>query len=170
MSTSRIYGNFDFPGEVALTGTVNLPAGAVTNASVLAAANIAGTKTNHRHHIQYHQVGTVAAETELVFCAYAACTVLSVKAAVVTVATGADRELTVEVKKSTGGGALSTILSSALAIDETKAALTHYDATLSGTPTMVADDLLAVVIAVSGSAGAQAVGLLVTIVVEENGT
>ena len=170
MSTSRIYGNFDFPGEVSLTGTVSLPAGTVTNTAVLAATNIDSTKVNHRHHIQYTQAGTVAAETKLAFIAYRACTVLSVKAAVVTVATGADRELTVEVKTSTGGGALASILSSALSIDETKAALTHYDATLSGTPTMAADDLLAVVIAVSGSAGAQAVGLVVDIVVEENGT
>jgi len=172
MSVSRIYGDFEFPGDVAMTGTGSLPASSVVNATVASTAKVAHTKVQQRKVAQHIQVGgtDITAKTELVHIAYGAGTVLGVNVATITAPTGGDKAFTVDVKKSTGGGAVATILTGVVTINSTKTSLTTYAGTLSGTPTFIAGDLLEIVVAVSGSTGSQGQGLIVTIDLYDEGS
>lgn len=162
----------EFAGDVSFTGSVRHASGSVTNDSVAAGANIAATKVNQRVHAVHTQAiaAVVAAGTWVVYLAHRAGTVLGVRVYPYTSPTGGDLAYAVDVKKSTAGGAFASILTGTVAISSADASLTSQDATLSGTPTVIEDDALAVVVTVSGSTGTQGYGLCVDIIVEENGT
>jgi hypothetical protein len=159
-----------FPGDVQFTGTIGLPTGSLTSAMVASAANVAEAKLQHRVHIQYNTPdGTdITTLTTPVFLAYKGCTVLAVQALCIDNCAGGDKKFTVDVQKSTAGGAAASILTAALDF-ASKTDLTTYSATLSGTPTLVATDMLQVVTTVSGSTGDQGQGLIVDIVLKEDG-
>lgn len=159
-----------FSGDVQFTGTIGLPSGSLTDAMVAASANVTQSKLEHRHVISYHQVGgtDVVSATIPLYLAYKGVTVLGVEAMAIAAPTGGDKKFTIDVKKSTAGGAAATILTAVLDF-ASKTNLTAYAATLSGTPTMIATDMLEVVIAASGSTGSQGQGLVVNIYVAENG-
>ena len=169
-SPSRMEGDYDFPGNVQFTGTTALPDLTVTDAKVSATAAIAQTKVIHRHVIHYSQPtnGVVVLKSEVVHIAYRASTILDVSIIPDTAPTGGDLLYTVDVKKSTAAGAWASILSSAYSVTAAKADRTVYAATLSGTPTLIADDALQVVIAVAGSTGTQGYGVCVVITLYEN--
>ena len=169
---TRFTNDVEFAGSVTFTGDMNLPAGVVDDEDIAAGTNIEASKVVHRLHVTLAQkTGTdTAAETRIVFAAYKACEVIAVKIAAETAATGGDKKATIDVKKSTGGGAFSSILDSAYDMDNSKSDKTVYDATLSGTPTLAAGDLLEIAITVSGSTGSQNQGLIVDVILEEDGT
>lgn len=156
-------------GNHTFSGNVYFPDGAIDDQSVKSAANLSHTKLQHRIGVRHSQPGTVVAAAENVYCAYAPATVVSFKCEIDTIATGADREITVDVKKSTGGGAFASICTPKV-LDDGSTARTVYDITLTGTPTLVEDDVLQVVVTVTGSAGAQGIGLMVYGSVAEDGT
>jgi hypothetical protein len=146
---------------------------AINNKSVVSGANIDEAKVMHRHHATLRlKAGTdVVAQTEHIFCAYTGCEVLAVRAIADTVPSGGgvDKKVTIDVKKSTGGGAFSSILTGTFDIDSADTSKTAVTGTLDGTPTLVAGDLLEAVVTVSGSVGTQAQGLLVEVIIAENG-
>lgn len=74
------------------------------------------------------------------------------------VATGADRTVTIDFKKSTGGGAFATVLSSTIVFNNGSTALVDSAGTLASS-SMVDGDLLQITVAVAGAAGNQAQGL-----------
>lgn len=110
---------------------------------------------------------TVAALTKLIGKVDTTAVIRNIEALVVTKTTGADRHVFVDLQKSTGGGAFATILTGTIDIDNTAVDLVAEAGTLSNSA-LVADDLLRLVITVSGAAGAQALGLFVKVVVDEN--
>ncbi len=163
---SQLLGNYEFPGTVTMTGTATLPDGTITNAKVHAAAAIAHTKAEHRYQARTVQgsTGAVVAGTEMIYYAYRPQTVLGGTVTVATIADSTGRTITVDVQKSTAGSTYSTILSAALVCNSTNTtARTPRALSLSGTPTMLQGDVLRTTVAIAGSTGTQALGLLVAV-------
>jgi hypothetical protein len=97
-------------------------------------------------------------------------TLLAIQAAICgTIATGADRTVTVDLQKSTGAGAYATVLSSTVGFTNVSVLRTAVSGVLSGTSVIVAD-ILRLIVTVAGAAGAQALGLVVTVTMEETET
>ena len=165
--------NMEFAGNVVFTkaGGVSLPAGVISDADVPAGANINDTKLNHRHIMYLGQdVGTAATSQARCQHIYKAGSVLSVMASAVSAAAGGDYKTTMDVLKSTGGGAFVSILSAPYDLDSSKTSLVTYYPAISGVQTVAAGDLIKLNIAVSGSTGSQAQGTALTLVCSENGT
>jgi hypothetical protein len=169
---SRITNETHFAADVAFLADVTFPDSIVDDDSIESGANIAYSKLQHSFPLVYSQPnGTaVVAETRMLHVAKGDGALLSVEAAVTTVATGADRTVTVDVQKSTGGGAFATMLSATIVLDDDSVAFTPEAATVSGTNTYSDGDILQVVVTVAGSADAQAQGLVVTTFVYEEST
>lgn len=89
-------------------------------------------------------------------------TLLAFEAVIFTQATGADRTVSVNLHKSTGAGAFATICTTPCQITNSTAIRTMVPAVLSDT-SLVDGDILRAVVTVAGSAGAQALGLAVTL-------
>ena len=82
------------------------------------------------------------------------------------IATGADRTVTVDLQKSTAGGAFSTVLSSTIGFTNASVLRTPVSGTINS-PAYSALDEFRVVVSVAGSASAQATGLIVRAVFSE---
>jgi hypothetical protein len=110
----------------------------------------------------------VATETRIVHIANAAGTLAAVKAVVNQAAAGGDKNFTIDVKKSSGGGAYASMLSAAITMNSGNTARVAVAGTPGATPTYVAGDVLEIVITTGGSTGNQAQGLAVTLLLQEN--
>lgn len=86
-----------------------------------------------------------------------------------TIATGADRTVTVDLHKSTGAGAFATVLSSTIGFTNSSSLRTAVSGVFSST-SLVAGDCLRVIVTVAGSAGNQALGLVCSIQMREETT
>lgn len=148
--------------------TFNPPANCITDNSVIAAANIAATKLEHQHALTVQQSpgSAIVAATTYLKIIRAPGSVASLDVIVTTAATGADRTVTVDLQKSTGGGAFASVLSAVVTLNNTSVAKTVYSGSISSA-SLVAGDILQLVVAVAGSAGAQAQGLQVTATTRE---
>jgi hypothetical protein len=169
---STLYGDFILPGNLALTGTAQLPAAAVTDTNVSGTANISQAKIQSRPHATYGQAGgaDAANATQVMFRAHKACTVLAAKITPDVVPAGGTKALAVDVKKSTAGGNWTSILTGTGSITANSAARTPVALTLSGTPTLIADDLLQASVTISGSNGTNVQGFLLDVILAEDGT
>lgn len=170
-SVSRLENDYSCPGDWVFNGTLSLPPGTVTNDMVNAGAAIAHTKAQHRYQARSIQNSTdaVVAKTEIVHYAYRPATVLSGYIVIDAKATSTGRTVTVNVRKSTAGSTWATILTAALTKNSTNTtARTAYSLTLSGTPTLIQGDKLQTTVAVAGSTGTQAKGLLIALNVAED--
>lgn len=78
------------------------------------------------------------------------------------IATGGDRTVTVDLHKSTGAGAFATVLSSTIVFTNATVLRTATAAVISSA-SLVAGDILRVIVTVAGAAGAQATGLNVSL-------
>lgn len=165
-----------FNNDLHVNGTLSCkafsaPAGAITDAMVSAAAGIQATKLEHQFPLPYEQLpaSAVVAETRDIHIVHGATgSVVSFRAAITgTIATGADRTVNVDLQKSTGAGAFATILTGTILFNNGSALRTVASATISAT-TLVAGDILRVVVTVAGAAGNQALGLIVTATIRES--
>lgn len=163
-----------FNGDWHVNGTATaktliVPSSTITNAMVAASAGIDASKVVHQFPLFYQQSpgSAVVAATYLLHIGRFNGTIAAVEAAVNTVATGGDRTVSVDLKKSTGGGAFSSCLASAIQFTNGSAALTPTAGTLSVT-TFGDNDILELTVAVAGAAGNQAQGLLVTVTLQES--
>jgi len=107
-------------------------------------------------------------ETRIIHVAKGAGTVAQCAAAVLVAPATGNKQITIDLQKSTGGAAFATMLNAPVTIAAAQAALTQYQATLAPTPTYAAGDILAVVITASGSTGTQAQGAIAEAVLQEN--
>jgi len=144
------------------------PAGSISNTAIAAGSTnnyVAASKLEHQFPIVSRQASgsDVVAVSELVHIARGPGRLLAVEAVAETAPTGGDLTTTVDVLKSTGGGAFSSILSSTFDIDSSSADRVPELGTLTGSPTYADGDILKTVVTVSGSTGSQAAGLCVTI-------
>ena len=145
----------------------NAPPGSISDSDIEAAAAIDATKLIHQFPLHVAQVGTVTAVTTLLHVAQGDGEIVSIEAVTPTVATGADRTVTIDLQKSTGGGAFATVLTTTLVLDNTNTARVAEAGTIN-TPDYVDGDVFQLVVTVAGAAGSQASGLLVTVTVREN--
>ena len=145
-----------------LTSTIN-------DRSVSDGANVSDAKLQHRPHATYLQNGPGNAVncTAIVFQAYKPCTVYAAYVVPDVPPTG-NSTFTVDVQKSTNAGAWATILSSNTALSNSSTARSPVALSLSGTPTLIATDLLRVVGTIAGT-GNNVQGVTVTAFIAENG-
>lgn len=157
-----------FPHPVSFGGSVTFSQSSIGSSAIDASNPIVASKLYHRHAAFYSQAtgSSVAAATETLFIATADCVVNSVRVFVDTAPIGV-KTFTVDVKKSTAGGAFSSILSSVVTIDSGDTNRSVSVGTLSGTPTLIATDVLQVVVAVAGASGTQALGMGVRVEIDE---
>lgn len=139
--------------------------GKISNADVDASADIAASKLIHNQTIDVELYGpttTVAALTKLLHIAKASGTLQSFQGIVVTPATGADRTVSIDLKKSTGGGAMTTVLSASIQFTNGSSAFGYEAGTISSA-TYEQGDVFEAVVTVAGAAGNQALGLLISL-------
>lgn len=147
--------------------TFSPPAASIGNAAIT--GTIVATKLESAFNLSYAQTGTVvAATTYLRIVRGATAEVVSIEAAITeTIATGADRTVTIDLKRSTAGGAFATVLSAPIVLDNTNVLRTLEAGTVS-LPDLVDGDILQLTVAVAGAAGNQALGLVVAVTLRED--
>ena len=150
--------------------TQTYPTASVTNAGIAAAAAISASKIVRHQSIDRELYGpavTVAALTTDVHIARGAGTLVQFSICCNgTIATGADRTVTVDLQKSTGAGAFATVLSGTAGLTNSSALRTTYSGTISSA-SFIADDKFRIIVTVAGSASNQALGLFATLHYEE---
>jgi len=119
----------------------------------------------HMPPITYAQAdgSSVVSQTMAVFTAPADGVIDSITVFNTVAPTGGDRQFTVDVKKSTGGGAFATVLDSVVTRNSSDADRGTETADLVADPSYVAGDSFHVVVTASGSSGTQGQGVLVQI-------
>jgi hypothetical protein len=167
MSQGLIPSSLHVDGQLSCK-TFRPPAGSINNDAVT--GPIGATKLEHQLYLHLDQVpGTaVVAQTKLLHTVYGATAeVVAIKAMTPTPATGADRQVSIDLQKGNAGSGFATILTGNIVLDNTNAPRTPESGTVAN-PDLVAGDSLQAVITVAGSAGAQAQGLLVTITLRQD--
>lgn len=139
------------------------------DANIGSAAAIKSAKHESVMNLPHSQTGTVVAATEyLRSIRQANATVLAIEATITeTIATGADRTVTIDLQKSTGAAAFATILSASIVFTNLSTLRTLTTGTIAN-GALVDGDHLRLVVTVAGAAGAQALGLLVTVTLRED--
>lgn len=161
MPASRHEGDLYVAGNLSAS-SFSAPAGSVTNAMVAASAGIDATKLEHQHRPIYAQNGTASSVTVPLHCVRGATgTLLQVQAGTIAACAGA-ATITVDVKKNG-----TTVLSSAITLDNGNTARVAEAGTLSVT-SLVAGDLLEVVITATAGGGTLGTGLWVQLTLEED--
>jgi hypothetical protein len=163
-STNYIEGDTHFNRSLSCRTFVP-PDGCIDDDAIEAAANVAYTKHQHMLDWNYYQVagGAIVAASPELFIARAVGGLISIEAAITgTIATGADRTVTIDLHKSTGAAAFATVLSGTIVLDNTSVLRTLEAGTISDDD-FVDGDLYRLVVTVAGAAGNQALGLIVTV-------
>lgn len=144
-------------GDVHVRGTVTanaitIPTGSITDASIAGGAGIAASKLEHQFPVRYQTVAgaAVATATHPVHVVQGATgTVVGLRVASVTAPTSSDT-VVVDLQKSTGGGAFASVLTGTVTLDSSSVNRTAYSGTIAS-PSLVAGDILQVVVTVSGT-------------------
>jgi len=159
--------DYTFAGNVRFRVPPKFPDASIPSASIL--GPIAGDKVQGNLNITLSQTGTVVAATQYLRAIFGTTgLVVALKAAIVeTIATGADRTVTIDLLKSTGAGAFASILTAPLVLNNASTLRTLTNATFSAAG-LVAGDILKLTVAVAGAAGAQALGLVVSVTLRED--
>jgi hypothetical protein len=148
---------------------MTLPSGTVTDNSVAAGAGIDSTKLETRPKITtelFAQGTTVAAVTKWLHIVRGATGTIKNIGAMIAAAITGDNTVTIDLKKSTGGGAFATVLTGTFGFSSASAVRTLVNGTISSAA-LVAGDILQVVVTVAGT-GTQAQGLTVSLQIEED--
>lgn len=165
MAQNVLNANTHVAGTLSAT-RVNLPDGTVTNASVLAGAGIAATKLEHQFPVRYQTVaGTaVATATHPIHIAHGATgDLVALRVACTTAPTTSDT-VTVDLQKSTAGGAFASVLTGVVTLNSSSTARVVQSGTISSAP-FVTTDIFQVVVVASGTS---CQGLVVVAVLRED--
>lgn len=146
--------NHVFLGDVTFAGTSNIKDGSITDAKVSPGAAIDASKLDHQYAIMLSQAtGTASTdETRIVHIATGAGKLVAAYA-VADVACIGDSTITIDVKKSTSGGAFATLLNAVITLDSGDAAKTKVDGVPAGTATYAAGDVIEIVIDATAGTG-----------------
>ncbi len=169
-----VYGDLQITGNLA-AGSMTVPAAAVANAQIAAAAGIEVTKLEHRHALHHSDLSTGAAASGDRFLGAVYGTtgdLVSFKAGVYTAmstATDGTLSVTIDLKKGTAAGALATVLTAPIVLTRTQntAARTLYSATINAT-TLAQLDQLWLSMTVTGTAATAAAGLFAHALMNED--
>lgn len=165
----RVTGDLYVSGEL-IASAIRYPAGGIGAADVESAAGIEASKLEHQHQQTYTQASatTAAADRRVIHVVQGATgSVEAIQASAVTKMSsggGDDKAVTVDLYKNG-----SSILSAPISM--TKTTLTANYLLLDGTitsATLAADDVLEIVVAVSGSTGTQALGVFAVVKIRED--
>ena len=149
---NRVEGNLQVTGRLS-AAFLDLPAN----------VEIPIAQAQHRNVKTYQQSpgADVAAATSYFYTAAASGTLSGVDVFVDTAPAGGDKHFTVDVKKSSGGGAFATVLTAVVNISSTTSTRSVTAATIASGP-YSAGDTFQIVLTPAGSSGSQGQGLLVT--------
>jgi hypothetical protein len=155
-------------GLWSFVGTVELPANSVEDATVKVGTQIDHEKLIHLHLAshQQSQAGDVVTARHIIHVCKFAATIEYVQVCIDDAPTGGDKQYTVDVRRSTGGGAWTTVLSAVVTVNSSSGNRTVVLPTVS-VINLAAGDLLAAVVTASGSTGTQGRGLCVIAAVAE---
>jgi hypothetical protein len=156
-------------GDWTFTGAVNLPTDTIDENNVKSATLFAAENVEHRspagEAAAQASGAAVAAANTIVHVAEYAGTIEDFSVGIDTAPTTTDT-VTIDLKKSTGGGAWATVLSSTIQFTSSDSDRSVKSGTLS-TTTFAADDMLRVEVTVSGSS---AQGIMPRVYLHENPT
>jgi hypothetical protein len=164
MANSKIDSDVTITGRLTVQGDASLPAGVIFDANIPNGQNISYEKVEAliiASHAQ-SQAADVATAREIVHRFAKTGSVESVIVAIDDAPTGGDRLYTVDVRKSTGGGNWTTILTAVVSVSASDTSRTAKAGSVL-TPNCVAGDLIAVVVAPAGSTGTQGKGVRVEV-------
>ncbi len=149
MAASNIVGDVKFTGGTArFLDTVVIPDGTIVGDKINADADIAREAGRHPIRFELKQSGTPAASTMIVYeCRVSAATV-SFFRAVQAAKNTSSNTTTIDLKKSTGGGAFATILSAPIVLDSGNTDRVPEAGTISSA-SLVQGDLLQIVVTAS---------------------
>ncbi len=166
-TASRIESGLHVAGHLSST-TMKIPDATLTDAGVNGSAKIAASKLVHRPVENYQQApgSDVVAATVPLFIAHKAGSVIAIEVAGLSIPSG-DKTVTVDLQKSTGGGAFATILTGVVTIDSGETARVAVAGTIN-TAAFVDGDVFQLVVAVTGSSGTQVQGLVVTVTFDQD--
>lgn len=167
---SRLQGDIYVAGNLSST-TFTPPAGSISDEAIESNAQIDASKiTRHQSiDVELYPEGTtvVALASKLIHIVQGTTgTLVAFQGIVTTVATGADRTIDVDLQKSTSAGSFATVLTTKIHFTNGSVIRTPVSAVIN-TASLVAGDVLRVVVTVAGSASAQAAGLFATLTFEE---
>jgi hypothetical protein len=164
---SRVQGDVFFNGTLSAKA-MTLSAGCVDNNAVKGAAAIDATKVQHQHRIPYSQANvTAVTETRVIYRCYGATgTIVEFAAGSIAIAAGA-ATVTFDLQKSTGGGAFATVLTAVVTLNASSVARVAQLATIL-TNTLVAGDVLQLVVTATASGGTIPTGIFSMLTVNEN--
>lgn len=168
-----VRGEATFIGATQFLGSIGtLPAASVNDAAIATAANLDADKLENRISKTVVQApGTdVVNGTTYIFVARAAGVIKSLRVRPLTAPTGGDKAFTVDLKRAANAsGSFTSLLSSVVTVNSSSVDQTVQNGTLTGSPNILAGDLLQIVIAVSGSTGSQGQGVVVEVEIDEVG-
>lgn len=169
------------PGDLNVAGGITCqrltpPAGSIYNTHVADGAPgvyVAAQKVQHQVAASYKQQpgSNAAAATEDVYVHHGADgEVIDIKAVVTGQIPSGDRTCTIDVQKSTAGGAFATVLTGTITLDSVNVIRVVESGTLvtSGVEDLVDGDILRVIVTVGGSAGTHVQGFIVTITINKD--
>jgi hypothetical protein len=156
---NRIDGPITFTGQANFTGTMNVPAGTVTNAGIgaSAASPIDTEKVEQQVNRHYFKAGSAASETVPIHVARADGTVTFINAGSVAIAVGASCTVTIDLKKNG-----STVLTSVITLDQNNTARVTEPGTIN-TADYSEDDWFELVIVATAGGGTLPTGLYVDV-------
>jgi hypothetical protein len=149
---------------------IDVPAGGITNVMIAAGAGINASKIIRHQSIDKEPADlatTVTAGSKALHIVRGAQGVaVAFQAAITGAAISGAYTFTVDLQKSTSGGAYASILSAPLTFNSSSTLRQYYGATISN-GSLIQGDILIAVVTVSGGSGTQAQGLQVTLTMEE---
>lgn len=150
-------------GSVRFGGTVALPSSSVGNDQINPASPIAAEKSVHQYQPKLAQAhgSSATAERRVVHVANAAGTLVAVKVVPVVAAVG-DSTVTVDMRKNG-----TTMLSSTVTINNSKAGYSTTAGTISGAGSYAAGDVIEIVQTISAGSGTLPQGVCTELVLRE---
>lgn len=145
------------------------PANSVNDASIEALAGIQATKVVQQlsHYIDQVAGTAIVAATRTFHIARASGTIASIEAVITGTVTAGDYTATIDLKKSTGGGAFASVLSATIVMDSGNI-VRVLEAGSINSSSYIDGDLLQTTVAVAGASGSQSQGLTILVTLWEN--
>lgn len=167
---STLASNIHVSGTLS-AGSLRVPYSTITDDMVSATADIDADKMQHRHVIIYQQspAAAVGAATIPLWVTNASngAVINSMKAVITdTIATGADRTVTLTLQKAASGGSWATLAGTTVTFNNASVLL-DIDGSSPSSPNLADQDMVQLIVAVAGAAGNQAKGLLVRVEIDE---
>lgn len=172
--TNNIRSDNTYSGSNTFSGPINVPASSFGDIDIeVGATPVQAEKLESQFTFdrELYPPGTeiVALAAQLLTIFRTGGELIAIEGVITTQATGADRTVTVDLEKSTAGGAFATVLTTTVDIDNTTVIRTPVAGVVNDAD-VIDGDIYQLTVAVAGGAANQAEGLVVTVTMRENPT